>query len=158
VEAGDQITITPVEVADKPIEKPSQNEPKENNLGGKNNNLNGSARKLTNESEKKVVEWIIQIFKEKDIKEIRKENGELIITHNNNNKIVSAEQKNNDRQLKNIENYLVKSGENSLKLEELQRLLNNSKTPQNSISNNNKTDYTPYLVGGAIGIAILALI
>jgi len=31
VEVGDQITITPVEVAVKPIEKPSQNEPKENN-------------------------------------------------------------------------------------------------------------------------------
>jgi len=139
VEAGDQISITPYEISDKPVEKPSKNKPKENNQieGGKNNNFSASNRKLTDKTE--TAKSLVQYFQENDIKEIRFENGELVITHNNNNnEIVSTEKKNNDHELKNIESYLIKNEEKSLKLEELNKLLNNSNNSQNFTPNSPK--------------------
>ncbi|CFW92782.1 protein of unknown function [endosymbiont DhMRE of Dentiscutata heterogama] len=109
----------------------------------------------SDEKIKQIATLLLRYFQEHDIKKIELNNGELIITHNNNNnnKIVSRAGINHE--LQNVENYLVKKGENTL---ELQQLLNELNSSPNPTSASPKKNYTPYLIGGTIGVGLAALV
>jgi hypothetical protein len=159
VEANDQITITPYEIrTDKPVEKPTKkNGSKTNNnlmaTGSENKDSRKNAKNDLNEVEKtKTIEWITQYFKDNNIKEINLVDNELVIK-NDNNKTISAKE---NHELRNIENQLSRK---NLKLEELQNLLDNNNSPSsNSTSDSPRKDYTPYLVGGVIGIGLTIIL
>ncbi|KLL05104.1 MAG: hypothetical protein MRERV_5c041 [Mycoplasmataceae bacterium RV_VA103A] len=102
---------------------------------------------------KQIATFLLRYFQEHDIKKIELDNDQLIITHNNNNnEIVSRAGINHE--LQNVENYLTKRGENTL---ELQQLLNELNSSSNPTSDSPKKDYTPYLIGGAIGVGLATL-
>src|SRR5215203_6169512 len=71
VEVGDKITITPYETADEPLEEPRES-------------VAQIKAKPTSEMDKKIISHLIQYFQKNDIKEMKLENGKLIIIHSNN--------------------------------------------------------------------------
>lgn len=151
VEVGDKITITPYEVAaDKPRKKDNS---KVNNqiVAGESKNNHKNTKKDIEEVEKnKTIEWITQYFKDNRIKEINLVDNELVITNDNNQTFSSKD----NHELQNITSQLEKN----LKLEELQNLLSNSNSSSSPTSVSPKKDYTPYLVGGVVGIGITTIL
>ena len=80
--------------------------------------------------------------------------GELVITHNDN-EIISPQKVATNHELQNIQNYLVKANESSLKLERLKELSNSS---QISIPNSPETDYIPWIIGSVLIFALLGTV
>jgi len=122
----------------------------------KNHKTDNKIEKLSNKAGQEITKWLVQYFQENDIQEIALKNGELVITHNN--KIVSPKQITNSHELQNIESVLAKSNEKTLRLAELQKLLGDSNTPQNSTPDSSKNGSTPYLIGGAIGLGLVVVV
>src|SRR5437763_1264319 len=91
-------------------------------------------------------------LKANQVKEINLKNGKLVITHNNNNEVVSSEQANNDPELRNIQNLLQQKGIQSLDRQALN--ISDTQTTPNS----KNRDYTPYLLTGAIVIGLISLV
>ncbi|MCE8163329.1 MAG: hypothetical protein I3273_03275 [Candidatus Moeniiplasma glomeromycotorum] len=122
----------------------------------KNHETDKKNGKLSGKAEKEIIEWLIQYFQANNIKHISLKNGELTITNNNNNnKVMTSEQVNNDAELKNVQNWLQVKGIQDLDRQDLN--ISNSQTPSNS-QKPQKTDYTPYLLTGAIGIGLVSLV
>jgi hypothetical protein len=78
----------------------------------------------------------------------------VIIHNNNNNETKTQVQINNDPELRNIQKWLEKTNKQSLNRQDL----NIYSSLKNSPSQNNKNNYTPYLVGGGIGIGITLIV
>ena len=161
VEIDDKITITPYETKDKPLEKPiKKNDPNIDTQTVGNKEDNSNQKKLSNEEEKKITEWLIQYFKNNQIKKISLKDGKLIITHNNNNdssssKIVNNNQLSDSSEYQSLKNSLEKFGKSELTSQEL-GINSNFSTNTNNPSSENK--YL-WLAGGiSVGIIVAGIL
>ncbi|CAG8745755.1 45329_t:CDS:10, partial [Gigaspora margarita] len=165
IEVGDQITITPYEV--------------ENNSGyddnfyiikryhGKANVGSPAIWACLDCYPTKKAEYlqnyagIYERFKEEngdiDYRLIKAERIDCYANKKDQNGQILKQQDYN-REFQNVENYLLQNNKKTLNLEEVKELLNNSKSPSNSTPTSSKKDYTPYLIGGTVGLGLVALI
>ncbi|MCE8168033.1 MAG: hypothetical protein I3275_05430 [Candidatus Moeniiplasma glomeromycotorum] len=119
--------------------------------------------KNTNSDKKRIdIETLIKYFQDYQIKEIEWENGKLTITHNNNNNNETVDEKeiNNNQEFQNINNFLADKDDKKITLEELKKELEKGENkPDNSQKNTpnspEKTNYTPYVIGGSVIIIVL---
>ena len=149
VEASDQITITPCQV-EKPIrsDKPS----KSINFGG--NKSDNSLQSPTNSPnlEKDLIKLLLQYFQENNIKLIKLDNNELVITYNEGQLVKKP---NNSQELQKVSEYFSKTNKQELTREELSRL--NSTVNTNNNSQEPKNNHALLIIGG-VGILTVGLI
>jgi len=137
--------------SEKEEEKPLAETDKNKSLSSVSESGSLAAASLT----KTEIKWLIHYFQENNIKEISLKNNELVVV-DNNNESKNQLQINNDPQWDTLQNILRKKGKESLNFQELNSMVNPQNTP--SGGEPKKTDYTPYLVVGAIGILITVLV
>lgn len=151
IETSDQITITPHQIVDKPVEKPSKGDkPSESrHFGG--NEINNSPQSLTNSPnlEKDLIKLLLQYFQENNIKSIKLDNNELVITYNDDQLVKESS---DSQELQKVSNYLQKTNKQELTREELNSMVNvNSATKE---PKNNNT----LLIGGGITILVVGVV
>jgi len=92
------------------------------------------------------LEQLEQLFIQHKIKNVFLENGNRLVVeyHNNNN--------NNKAELQQVFNYLKSKNKTSLSQTELNQIITEQKKEQ--LPSTNSTNYLPYILGGAIVVAI----
>lgn len=102
--------------------------------------------------------WLKHYFQEKQIKEIKLDKGQLIITHNNNS--FSTEEAIKDQELQKIQRFIQNQPNNSLTLTELQDKVDNSHDASSN-AHQPKNFLTGLAIGGAVvlltGVVIFSL-
>jgi len=93
------------------------------------------------------LEQLEQLFIQHKIKNVFLENGNRLVVeyHNNNNN-------NNKAELQQVFNYLKSKNKTSLSQTELNQIITEQKKEQ--LPSTNSTNYLPYILGGAIVVAI----
>jgi len=82
------------------------------------------------------IKTLIQYFQKYSVKKISFKNGELVITHNNN-ETFSSQEVNNSQELQLARNIIQKSNLSELTSEELNKMANANPTQLSTKSNNN---------------------
>jgi hypothetical protein len=91
----------------------------------------------TSKPSKTDIKSLLQYFKQHSIKEIKLVNGELIITHNNNNETLSTQEVDNNQELQLAQDMAQKNSDR-LTIAELEKMFNtNSHQSSTTPSNNN---------------------
>ena len=139
-EASDKITITPCQMVDKPVEKPIRSD---NSLQSPTNSPN---------LEKDLIKLLLQYFQENNIKLIKLDNNELVITYNEGQLVKKP---NNSQELQKVSEYFSKTNKQELTRGELSVL--NSTVNTNNNSQEPKNNNALLIIGG-VGILTVGLI
>src|SRR6185369_5263637 len=102
--------------------------------------------------EKDLIKLLLQYFQEKNIKLIKLDNNELVITYNDGQLVKKS---NNSQELQKVSDYFSKTNKQELTKEELSRL--NSTVNTNSNTQEPKNN-NALLISGGIGILTVGLI
>ena len=154
VEASDQITITPCQMVDKTVEKPSRSDKPSKSINFGGNKSDNSLQSPTNSPnlEKDLTKLLLQYFQENNIKLIKLDNNELEITYNEGQLVKKP---NNSQELQKVSEYFSKTNKQELTREELSRL--NSTVNTNNNSQEPKNNHALLIIGG-VGILTVGLI
>ena len=154
VEASDQITITPCQMVDKTVEKPSRSDKPSKSINFGGNKSDNSLQSPTNSPnlEKDLIKLLLQYFQENNIKLIKLDNNELVITYNEGQLVKKP---NNSQELQKVSEYFSKTNKQELTRGELSRL--NSTVNTNNNSQEPKNNHALLIIGG-IGILTVGLI
>lgn len=168
VEADDQITITPYNIAEKSLIQPPRkiNQSEERNEGMLMTKGGHNLTKKTSKQDQKIITYLIEYFQKEKIKEVKLESGQLVIKYNNNNnnQIVSGEMINNSNpQISQLYSLCQTQQNNSISKQDLEKMINtNQDTNQSERStNSNKKLFVGLALGGGVlivGIIIIYLL